>query len=85
SENVFRLWADGTNPSINGIQFGNGSGANWASDADESDWFTKWRTGGEWTRVDWEQRNGLNSFHESATSQTAAPYLTTDSVNTTKI
>jgi hypothetical protein len=85
SENVFRLWADGTNPSINGVQFGNGSGANWASDADENDWFTKWRTGGEWTRVDWEQRNGLNSFHESATDQTAAPYLTTDSVNTTKI
>jgi len=84
-DNVFRLWDTGTNPTVNGQQFGLGTAANWASDADESDWFSKWRLGGEWQRIDWEQSNGLNSFHESATGQTSAQYLTADAASTTKI
>lgn len=77
-ENVFRLWETGTNPTVNGQQFGNGTAANWASDADESDWFMKWRMGGEWERITWEQQNGLHAFHESAGNQTSAPYFSTD-------
>ncbi|MCU0481539.1 MAG: hypothetical protein MUE54_10055, partial [Anaerolineae bacterium] len=53
TDNVFRLWDTGANPTVNGLQFGNGTALTWASDADESDWFTKWRMGGEWQRVDW--------------------------------
>jgi len=85
AENVYRLWEAGTNPTVSGNQFGVGTGANWASDADESNWFTKWRMGGEWQRIDWEQSNGLHSFHESASGQTAAQYFTTDAASTTKI
>lgn len=85
NENVYRLWATGTNPTVNGQQFGNGSGDTWVSDADEPEWFEKWRLGGEWQRITWEQQNGLHSFHESARNQTAAPYYSSDSVTTTRI
>lgn len=85
AENVHRLWTNGTNPTVNGQQFGNGTAANWASDADESDWFQKWRLGGDWQRISWEQQNGLHSFHESAQNQDAAPYYQNSSATTTKI
>lgn len=69
---VHRLWPSGENRVIAGQARGNGNGATYSDDVDNFDWWTRWHLGG-WNMIEWEQRNGLRAFHESATGQTHAP------------
>lgn len=84
TESVYRLWPTVEDRTIEGQALGLGDGEAWASDGDEAEWFNKWRLGGGWTHINWAQRNGLHSFHESAYSQDntvvqdKAPYWRSD-------
>ncbi|MBZ0291005.1 MAG: hypothetical protein K8L99_00410, partial [Anaerolineae bacterium] len=60
SETSHKLW----DPSVNSPTGGTGSGVRYIDDI-ESNWFDRWHVGGDWTAVTYDQRQGLNSMHES--------------------
>lgn len=62
---VHQLWPDNEERTVGGENLGTGDGLSFASDLEEDNWFDKWRLGGDWEVITWEQRNGLNAFHDS--------------------
>jgi Flp pilus assembly pilin Flp len=80
-EQAHKLWA----ASDTSAGFGAGNGISYSDDIDSPfDWWSRWYNGGGWSAVPWEQRSGLNAFHDSekdsTTTQTAAPVTIADPV-----
>lgn len=84
SERSYLLWSESETPEIDGVTYPTGDGAEWSSDVEEPDWFERWRLGGGWERIDWGQRNGLHSFHESPDGQAIEPYWMDDDYTATR-
>lgn len=77
-ERVHRLWPTTENRAVaysggTPTLTANGSGATFVADGEEANWYEKWRIGGDWQDIQWDQHNGLRAFHESATGQDAPP------------
>jgi len=80
-EQVYRLWPTIENRDVGGQNFGVGNGTRFAEDVDSPDWWRFWYAGGGWLPIEFEQNNGLRSFHESSTYQVDAPYTPNVSYN----
>ncbi len=70
AEAVHKLWPSIETRTVNSINFGNGNSTRFTADGEDPFWFEKWRMGGTWEAILWNQRNGLRAFHESAENAT---------------
>lgn len=71
SEVSHKLWDPSVNSPIGGI----GSGIRYIDDI-EGNWFSRWHIGGDWSAVTYDQRQGLNSMHESGQEGVDTRHLT---------
>lgn len=73
AETSFAVWPSTDNRTVGGTNFGTGDGAIFSSDVDEADWADRWNAAGAWQAISWEQRQGLQAWHDSGAGQSAAP------------